>query len=293
MDDQQRLAERFEQHRARLRAVAYRLLGSVSEADDAVQQAWLRLSRVDARDVDNLGAWLTTVVARVSLNMLRARQARHEHLIGVRIPEPIVSRADEIDPEREALLVESVGLAMLVVLETLAPAERLAVVLHDMFGVPFDQIGSMIGHSPSAARQLASRGRRRLRAANPVNEPDVAAQRVLVDAFLAAARNGDFVRLIEVLHPDVVLRSEAGVSAGGAALVQGAAAVARRARAFSKPGRIFVPVLVNGAAGLVSFERGKPVSVLGFTIAHGKILEIDILADPARLARLNLDRLQS
>ena len=233
MDEREWMAEQFEEHRTRLRAVAYRMLGSLSEADDAVQEAWLRLSRDDRSDVENLGAWLTTVVARVSLNMLRARNARREEPFGMSLPEPIVDRVDGMDPEHEAVLADSVGLALLVVLETLSPPERLAFVLHDMFGVPFDEIGSIVDRSPEAARQLASRARRRVRAERAVPDADPVAQREVVDAFLAAAREGDFDRLVAVLDPDVVLRSDFG-GTGGARVVRGAeASRARRSRSRS------------------------------------------------------------
>src|SRR5205085_1122623 len=229
------LAERFEEHRAHLRAVAYRMLGSLGEADDAVQETWLRLSRSDTSSVENLGAWLTTVVARVCLNMLRSRASRREESLDVHVPEPIVSRADGIDPEHEALLADSVGLALLVVLEMLAPAERLAFVLHDMFAMPFDEIAPIVGRSPTAARQLASRARRRVQAA-PVPETDLSRQREVVDAFFAAARGGDFDALVAVLDPDVVLRADAGVAGlGGSAVVRGASAVAARAITFAQP----------------------------------------------------------
>jgi RNA polymerase sigma factor (sigma-70 family) len=287
MDEREWLAERFEQHRARLRAVSYRMLGSVSEADDAVQEAWLRLSRTDAREVENLGGWLTTVVARVSLNMLRSRNARREEPLGVHVPEPIVDRADGTSPEHEALLADSVGLALLVVLDTLNPAERLAFVLHDMFGVPFDEIAPIVDRSPEAARQLASRARRRVRGENTVTDADLDTQREVVDAFLKAAREGDFEALLEVLDPDVVLRADAG-PAGQSAEVRGAAAVASRAVAFSRAGLLTQPALINGAAGLVTMRDGKPFSVGGCTIRDRRIVAMDILADPARVRRLDL-----
>src|ERR687888_1692410 len=236
MDENAWLAERFEEHRAHLRAVAYRMLGSLSEADDAVQEAWLRLSRTDADEVENLGGWLTTVVARVSLNMLRSRRSRREEARDVHVPEPIVDRADGTDPEHEALLADSVGLALLVVLDTLNPAERLAFVLHDMFAVPFDEIAPIVDRSPEAARQLASRARRRVRAENTVPDADLDAQREVVEAFLAAARDGDFDALLEVLDPDMVLRADGGPAPGIASrVVRGAANVARQALAFSRP----------------------------------------------------------
>jgi RNA polymerase sigma factor (sigma-70 family) len=289
MDETEFLAEQFEQHRGHLRAVAYRMLGSVSEADDAVQEAWLRLSRSDTSEVENLGGWLTTVVARVSLNMLRSRKSRREEPLGPHVPEPIVSRADGVDPEHEALLADSVGLALLVVLETLSPAERLAFVLHDMFGVPFDEIAPIVDRSPEAARQLASRGRRRVRGAAPVPTDDLARQREVVDAFFAAARDGDFERLVSVLDPDVVLRSDGGARRPGVSVVvRGAREVASRAVTYASLSPYVRPALVNGAAGVVVIPHGRPLSVMGFTVAAGRIVEIDALADPERLARLDL-----
>ncbi|HEV2358712.1 MAG TPA: RNA polymerase sigma factor SigJ [bacterium] len=284
------LAGRFEAHRTHLRAVAYRMLGSLSEADDAVQDAWLRLSRSGASGVENLGGWLTTVVARVCLDMLRARKSRREESLGVHVPDPIVGREDRFDPEHEALLADSVGLALLVVLETLAPAERLAFVLHDMFDVPFDEIASIVGRSPVAARQLASRARRRVRGAATVPDVDLTRQRSVVDAFLAASRGGDFDALLTVLDPDVVLRADRGSAAPGASrLVRGARAVAEQALTFSRLVAFVRPVLVNGAAGIASWlPDGRLLSVMGFTIARGKIVEIDVLADPERLRRLDL-----
>ena len=289
MDERESLADRFEANRTRLRAVGYRMLGSVSEADDAVQEAWLRLSRSDTGGVENLDGWLTTVVARVCLDMLRSRKARREEPLGPRVPEPIVSRELEVDPEHAALLADSVGLALLVVLETLAPLERLAFVLHDMFAVPFDQIAPIVGRSPAAARQLASRARRRVQAATPVPDPDLARQREVVDAFLAAARRGDFDALLAVLDPDVVLRIDRGaVPRGASREVRGAQAVLEQARAFVPLVASARPALVNGAAGVVVARRGRPLAVAGFTVAHGQIVEIDLLADPARLRELDL-----
>jgi RNA polymerase sigma factor (sigma-70 family) len=287
MDEREWLAERFEEHRTRLRAVAYRMLGSLSDADDAVQEAWVRLSRTDASGVENLGGWLTTVVARVSLNMLRSRDSRREEPVGVHIPEPIVDRADGTDPEHEALLADAVGLALLVVLETLSPAERLAFVLHDMFAVPFDEIAPIVDRSPEAARQLASRARRRVRAEKTVPDADLDAQREVVEAFLAAARDGDFDRLVAVLDPDVVLRADLGPAAGSRE-VRGAAAVAGQAVTYSRLGLVMHPALINGAVGMVSTRDGQPFSVGGVTVRGGKIVEMDILADPARLRRLDL-----
>jgi len=291
MDEHDFLAERFEEHRARLRSVAYRMLGSTSEADDAVQEAWLRFGRSDTGDVDNLGGWLTTVVARVCLNMLRSRRSRREDPLddplGGRMPDPVVGRADGADPEREALLADSVGLALLVVLDTLSPAERLAFVLHDTFGVPFAEISPIVGRTPAAARQLASRARRRVRGATPVPDADLTRQREVVDAFLAAARGGDFGALVAVLDPDVVLRADYG-AAGASRLVRGARAVAGQALTFSRLAPFSRPALVNGAAGAVTAPGGEPVAVMAFTVAGGKIVEIDILADPERLGRLDL-----
>jgi RNA polymerase sigma factor (sigma-70 family) len=281
------LTEGFEEHRSHLRAVAYRMLGSLSEADDAVQEAWLRLNRADASAVDNLGAWLTTVVARISLNMLRSRHSRREQPFPVQLPEPIVDRVDGTDPEHEALLADSVGLALLVVLETLSPPERLAFVLHDMFGVPFDEIAPIVDRSPEAARQLASRARRRVRAENPVPDADLDAQREVVDAFLAAARDGDFDRLVAVLDPDVVVRADFGVR-GRRQEVRGAEAVARNAMAFGRLGLDVRRALVNGAAGAVSVRDGEPFTVGGFTVRGGKIVEMDFVGDPERLRRLDL-----
>jgi RNA polymerase sigma factor (sigma-70 family) len=288
VDEGDRLAERFEANRTHLRAVAYRMLGSLSEADDAVQESWLHLSRADTRGVENLGAWLTTVVARVCLDMLRSRKSRREEPLGAHMPEPIVSREDGIDPEHEALLADSVGLALLVVLETLAPAERLAFVLHDMFAVPFDEIAALVGRSPTAARQLASRARRRVQAAATVPDADLSRQREVVDAFLAASRDGDFDALVALLDPDVVLRADIGPEPAGAwRQVRGARAVAEQALAFSWRAQFAHPALVNGAAGLVVAGRGRPYAVMGFTVTRGKIIEIDILADPARLRQID------
>lgn len=281
------LAKRFEEQRIHLRAVAYRMLGSLSDADDAVQEAWLRLSRADTSSVENLGGWLTTVVARVCLNMLRSRKTRREDRMGVRMPEPIVSREDQIDPEQQALLADSVGLALLVVLEALSPAERVAFVLHDTFGVPFDEIASILGRSPSAVRQLASRARRRVRGAARAPDPDLDRQRQVVNAFLAAGRDGDFDALIAVLDPDVVLHAEGG-AAGAGRVVKGAKAVAGQALSFAKLSPLARPALVNGAAGVVVVSRGQLFSVLAFTVANGKIVEIDVLADRERLQQLDV-----
>jgi RNA polymerase sigma-70 factor (ECF subfamily) len=289
VDESDWLAEGFEEHRTHLRAVAYRMLGSVSDADDAVQEAWLRLSRTDASRVENLGGWLTTVVARVSLNMLRSRKVRREQPL-VQMPEPIVDRADGTDPEHEALLADSVGLALLVVLETLNPAERLAFVLHDMFGMPFDEIAPIVDRSPEAARQLASRARRRVRAERTVPDPDVEAQREVVEAFLAAAHEGDFDRLLAVLDPEIVLRVDFGPAAESRE-VRGAEAVARQAQFYSRLGLVLRPALINGAAGMVTMKDGEPFSVGGFTVRDGRIVAMDILADPERLRQLDLTSL--
>jgi RNA polymerase sigma-70 factor (ECF subfamily) len=279
------VTDQFEAHRSRLRAVAYRLLGSLSEADDAVQETWLRLQRTDASTIDNLGAWLTTVTARVSLNMIRSRQARREELVQEeRLPEPIVDRTDGIDPEHEVLLADAVGLALLVVLQTLSPPERLAFVLHDMFSVPFSEIGEIVDRSPDAARQLASRARRRVRGAEP--DADPATQREVVDAFLAAAREGDFDALLEVLDPDIVLRVDGRPA--GLQEIRGAATVGRRAIGYHALGLDMRLALVNGALGGVSFRDGKPFAVLAMTIRDGRIAEMNILSDPERLSELDL-----
>ena len=290
MTESEWLAEGFEQNRTRLRAVAYRMLGSLAEADDAVQEAWLRLSRSDASGVDNLGAWLTTVVARVCLNVLRSRNTRREEPFGVHMPDPVISPADGTNPEDEALLADSVGLALNVVLDTLTPAERLAFVLHDMFDLPFEEIAPMVGRSPDAARQLASRARRRVRgAAVHAPDPDIGRQREVVDAFFAAARRGDFDALVAVLDPDVVLRSDGGTALPEVSVVlHGSAAVVGHGLRVQDPAAIYRPVLVNGAVGMVVILRGQLVAVAGFTVSRGKVTEIDILADPERLARIDL-----
>jgi RNA polymerase sigma factor (sigma-70 family) len=292
MTDQQWLAERFEKHRSRLRAVAYRMLGSLSEADDAVQDAWLRVSRADTTEVENLGAWLTTIVARVALNMLRSRNTRREQPLDAHVPDPVVDPADGTNPEHEALLADSVGLALLVVLQTLSPAERLAFVLHDMFAVPFEQIAPIVERSPEATRQLASRARRRVRGTDPVPDADIETQWKVVDAFLAAARDGDFEALVAVLDPDVVLRADGGMT-GLSHHAQGAEAVASQATMWARAGLTVRRALVNGAAGLVSERDGKPFSVGAFTIKDGKIVELDFLVDPERLALLDLKVLES
>ncbi|MBH1937131.1 RNA polymerase sigma factor SigJ [Streptomyces sp. AV19] len=292
--DNDHLARRFEDHRPHLRAVAYRMLGSLSEADDAVQEAWLRLSRSDAGAVDNLGGWLTTVVGRVCLDMLRSRTARREEPMDgpARLPDPVISSADGVDPEQEALLADSVGLALLVVLEALAPAERLAFVLHDMFAVPFDEIAPVVGRTPAAARQLASRARRRVQGAAPTPDTDRVRQREVVDAFLSAARGGDFEALMAVLDPDVVARGDSG-ALRPLSVVRGAEAVAAGAMTFARAAEAARPALVNGTAGVVAMGAdGRPFSVLAFTIAQGRIVGLDILTDPERLARLDLTVLE-
>src|SRR5215218_5578941 len=293
MDEHDWLAQRFEENRTHLRAVAYRMLGSIGEADDAVQEAWIWLSRSNTSGVQNLGGWLTTVVSRVCLDMLRSCRSRREEPLsqppGGRVPEPIVSREDGIDPEHEALLADSVGPALLVVLETLAPAERLAFVLHDMFSVPFEEIAPIVGRSPTAARQLASRARRRVQGAAASPDAGLACQREAVDAFLAASREGDFEALLAVLDPDVVLRIDGGaVRAGLSREVRGVRAVAEQTLTFSRLSPFVRPALVNGAAGVVVAPRGRLFAVMGFTVRRGKIVEIDVLADPARLRQLDL-----
>lgn len=285
MDERKWLAERFEEQRPRLRGVAYRMLGSLSEAEDAVQEAWLRLSGSAHGEVVDLGAWLTTVVARISLNILRSRKTRSEKSM----PDPIIDRADGASPEHGALLANTVGLALLVVLETLAPVERVAFVLHDIFGVPFEEIAPIVERTPDAARQLASRARRRVQERKATPDADVEVQRSVVDAFVAAARDGDFHGLVAVLDPEVVLRGEGGATLpGGSIELRGAEKVARSAQSFSRLGLLRLPVLVNGAAGLVCMLDGKPFSVMAFTVCEGKIAEIDVLADPERLSRLDL-----
>jgi RNA polymerase sigma factor (sigma-70 family) len=281
------LARRFEEHRTHLRAVAYRMLGSLTEADDAVQEAWLKLARSESGDIDNLGGWLTTVVGRVCLDMLRSRRLRREDPLESHLPDPVVSREDSTDPEAQALIADSVGLALLVVLESLNPAERLTFVLHDMFGMPFEEIAPIIDRTPVAARKLASRARRQVQGAAPSPDPDLATQRRVVDAFLTAARGGDFDTLLSILDPDIVLRADSG----GLQILRGAEAVGRRASTFQRMATASTtrPVLVNGAAGLVNTVDGEVISIISFTIAREKIVAIDILSDPARLARFDLD----
>jgi RNA polymerase sigma-70 factor (ECF subfamily) len=285
MDERDWLAERFQEHRPRLQAVAYRMLGSTSEADDAVQETWIRLSRSNADNIFNLEAWLVTAVGRVALNRLRSRRRRPEQPVA-HLPEPIIDPVDRIDPEHEVLLADSVGLALLVVLETLTPQERLAYVLHDMFSVPFDEIGDLLDRSPDAARQLASRGRRRIRSTDTSTDADTAAQQQVVEAFLAAARGGDFNALVSVLDPDVVRRIDDG--SGTIVEVRGAEKVAHLAIAVSKQGLAVHPALVNGAPGWVALLNGELFSVGALTLHNRRITTIDILSDPARLARLDL-----
>lgn len=284
------LAERFEEHRGRLHAIAYQMLGSLNEADDAVQEAWLRLSNAGGEDVDNLGGWLTTVVARVCLNVLRSRRTRAELSLAPHVPDPFIEPADaEADPENRAVLADAVGLALLVIMDALPPAERLALVLHDMFGVPFDEIGSIVRRSPAATRKLASRARRRIQEA-PTPDRDPSRQRMVVDAFFAAARGGDLDRLVAVLDPDIVLRSDFGPGPAST-VVRGARAVAGRALLFADPSRVAHPVLVNGAAGVVITVRSQPFAVMSFTVVDDRIVSIDALGDPARITALDLTSL--
>jgi RNA polymerase sigma-70 factor (ECF subfamily) len=288
-NEQEWLAERFETHRPHLRGVAYRMLGSLSEADDAVQEAWIRLSRTDTSDVENMRAWLTTVVGRVCLNLLRSRRARRETAIDVHLPDPIVSPEAGIDPEHELLLGDSIGLALLTVLESLSPAERVAFVLHDVFAIPFDDIAPIVGRSSTATRQLASRGRRRVQGA-PVPDADLDDQWAVVDAFLAASRDGDFDRLLDALDPEVTLRADGGTARPGlVTLIHGAEAVATSAMTFRRVATNATRMLVNGAPGGVAWTPdGRPFAVLSFTVVGGRIVEIDVLADPERLAHLDL-----
>jgi RNA polymerase sigma factor (sigma-70 family) len=287
MDEQGWLADRFEEHRPHLHAVAYRLLGSRSEAEDAVQEAWLRASRGDAGDVENLGGWLTTIVARVSLNMLRSRRTRREEPLGPHVPDPVIDAVDHADPERQALVGDSVGLALMVVLETLTPAERLAFVLHDTFGIRFDEIAPILDRTPAATRQLASRARRRVRSGAPMPDRDLTVQWEVVDAFLTAAREGDFDRLVSVLDPDVVLRADAGAM-GWSREVEGAEAVAGQAVTWTLPDLVTTRVLVNGVPGYLATRGGELFSAGAFTVRDGRVVALDILADPERLARLEL-----
>ncbi|MFG2486033.1 MULTISPECIES: sigma-70 family RNA polymerase sigma factor [Streptomyces] len=296
MSEKEVLAQHFEEHRSHLRAVAYRMLGSLSEAEDAVQEAWLKLNRSDAAAVENLGGWLTTVVGRVCLDMLRSRGTRREDPLHdqdgrVRIPDPIVSRADGLDPEQEILLADSVGIALMVVLDTLAPAERLSFVLHDLFAVPFDEIAPVLGRSAATTRQLASRARRRVQGAAPAPDPDRSRLRAIVDAFLAASRGGDFEALVAVLDPDVVARSDGG-TLRPTLLRRGASDVASQAITFARFAEAAHPVLVNGVPGVVAMAEGRALSVMAFTIQDGRITALDILTDPERLARIDLSVVQ-
>ncbi|MFG2626002.1 RNA polymerase sigma factor SigJ [Streptomyces sp. NPDC048473] len=294
MDGNEFLAERFEENRTQLKAVAYRMLGSTSEAEDAVQEAWIRLSRSDGRAIENLGGWLTTVVGRVCLDMLRSRRSRREEPLDTgapeaQAPEPVLGAQPDADPEQQVLMADSVGLAMLVVLETLDPAERLAFVLHDMFAVPFDEIARIVDRTPAAARQLASRARRRVQGVDPDPDPDLTRKREVVDAFLAAARGGDFEALVAVLDPDVVVRSDIGAGGEGApSLVRGAAAVARQAMMFAPFAQSSQPALVDGDLAVISTREGRRFSVMIFTIARGRVVEMYVINDPGRLPGLDL-----
>ncbi len=280
------LTARFEAARPQLGAIAYRMLGSIDDAQDAVQEAWLRLNRSSAGDIANLDAWLTTVVARICLNTLRDRQARHREEPVDQLPDPIVDAHGEFDPEHRAMLADAVGLALFVVLDTLPPAERLAFVLHDVFTVPFDQIAPIVDRTPEATRKLASRARRRIQQADPVPDANIGAQREAVDAFFAAGRSGDFDRLVSVLHPDVVLRGDFG--SGGLFRAEGASSVAKLARGYGSPEREVRPATVNGAAGAVVYVAGQPATIMAFVVRDGVVAAIDVLADPARIARLDL-----
>jgi RNA polymerase sigma factor (sigma-70 family) len=288
MHDHELLAQRFEANRAHLRAVAYRMLGSLSETDDAVQESWLRLDRSDTSHVENLTGWLTTVVARVCLDMLRSRKSRNQEPLAARVPDPVVTLEEGADPEQHMLVADTVGLALLVVLDSLTPAERLAFVLHDMFAVPFSVVAAIVGGSPAAARQLASRARRLVQTA-AVPDPDITRQRKVADAFLAASRDGDFDALLTMLDPHVTLRADVGGGPGDASrVISGAAAVANQALSFARRAQFAQPALVNGAAGVLVADQGQPIAVLGFTIVGEMIVEIHILADPARMNRLDL-----
>ncbi|WP_329118114.1 RNA polymerase sigma factor SigJ [Streptomyces sp. NBC_01353] len=295
MDEKDLLAERFQADRTHLKAVAYRMLGSLSEAEDAVQEAWLKLSRSDISEVQNLSGWLTTVVGRVCLDMLRSRSSRREDPLEYYVPDPLVRGAEGTtrDPEEEALLTDSVGLALLVVLETLGPAERLAFVLHDMFAVSFDEIAPIVDRTPAATRQLASRARRRVQSAAPAPAPDLTRQRQVVDAFMAASQGGDFEGLLAVLDPDVVLRADGGkVLAAASRLIRGAEAVVNQALTFARFRRAYRKVLVNGAPGIVSYVDGQTAGLMSFTVVDERIVEIQIIADPERLATLGLPGLE-
>ncbi len=292
MPTSERLADQFEEHRPHVRAVGYRMLGSLSEAEDAVQEAWIRLSRTDVSGIENLRAWLTTVVARVCLDMLRTRTSRREDPLDTHVPDPVITRADE-DPESDAMLADSVGLALLVVLEKLEPAERLAFVLHDVFGMTFDEIAPIVDRSVVATRQLTSRARRRVQSQTPTSDADLRKQRRVVEAFLAAVQNGDFEALVAVLDPAIVLRADGGAVKGMSRLVRGVQAVVAQAATFSKLGLSNQVVLVNGNMGVVSrLPDGRLLSVIGFTIADGRVVEMDIMADPDRLSRLDLSAIE-
>jgi len=296
MDQQSWLTERFEEDRPRLRGVAYRVLGSLSEAEDAVQEAWLRLNRIDAATVDNLGGWLTTVVSRVCLDMLRSRKSRREEPIGAQVTEPSVVRGEGADPEGEAVLADSVGVALLVVLDMLTPAERLAFVLHDLFGMPFDEIGSIVGRSPAAAKQLASRARRRVRGSPALSDAGRARQREVVEAFVRAVRAGDLEGLLAVLDPDAVIRIDgaARIAAGAAAAadtareLRGASTWAKQMIALSRGLRFVQPALINGSVGLILAPRGQLSRVLTFTFANAKVTRVEVIGDPARLRELDI-----
>ncbi|MEY9904607.1 RNA polymerase sigma factor (sigma-70 family) [Catenulispora sp. MAP12-49] len=284
MADENFLAERFQEHRPRLRAVAYRMLGSLSESDDALQEAWLRASGADTDEVRNFEAWLTTIVGRVCLNMLRSRQQRREDSLEIHIPDPVVRAEDDTNPETAALTADSVGLAMMIVLDTLTPAERFAFVLHDMFAVPFEDIAEDLEKTPAAVRQLASRARRRVEGRAPVPDPDLAVQRTAVDAFFAAARNGDFEALVAVLHPDVVLRADGGVlRAGQSVTLSGAHTVASQAQLARTMAPYVQRVLINGTPGAFVVKDGKPISLMSFDIVGGKVVSIQVILDPERL----------
>jgi RNA polymerase sigma factor (sigma-70 family) len=283
------VTERFEEHRPRLRAVAYRMLGSISDADDAVQEAWVRLNATDSSTIDNLGGWLTTVVGRICLNLLRSRRTRREDSLEVRIPDPVVAPVSDTDPEREALYADSVGLALMVVLQTLGPPERLAFVLHDMFGVPFDEIAATAGRTPASVRQLASRARRRVQGASATPDVELASQRKVVDAFFTASRRGDLDALVSVLDPDVVIRSDGGTRRPSlTGITRGGTAVAAQAVTYRRLSPFVYPAVVNGVAGVIVAPNGSPFSVMAFTVRGGRITAIDSLVDPDRLRRLHL-----
>ncbi|MFJ3200154.1 sigma-70 family RNA polymerase sigma factor [Streptomyces sp. NPDC086989] len=293
MSEQDALARRFEEHRPHLRAVAYRMLGSLSESEDAVQEAWLKLSRSDVTAVGNLGGWLTTVVGRVCLDMLRSRHSRREDPLYdqegyVRLPDPVVTGPAGVDPEHEVLVADSVGIALLVVLGALGPAERLAFVLHDLFAVPFDEIAPVLGRTAASTRQLASRARRRVQDAAPTPDADLVRTREVVDAFLTAARGGDLDALVDLLDPEIIARSDGGALRPSAVL-RGAAQVASQAITFARFAAVARPVLVNGLPGVLALAEGKPLSVMAFTVKDGKVVALDILTDPERLARIDLE----